>query len=64
MKGKIKESWGELTDNDVALYDGKREQFLGKLQENYGLAKQDVLPPYNRSILRETEFSVFSVMGT
>jgi uncharacterized protein YjbJ (UPF0337 family) len=41
LKGKIKESWGKLTDDDVALYNGQREQFFGKLKEHYGLAKED-----------------------
>ena len=39
--GKLKATWGKLTDNDLALYNGKREQFLGKLKEHYGLAKED-----------------------
>ena len=41
LKGKIKETWGKLTDNDITLYNGKRDQFLGKLQEHYGLIKED-----------------------
>jgi uncharacterized protein YjbJ (UPF0337 family) len=41
MKGKLKESWGRLTDDDVALYNGKRDQFLGRLQEKYGLMKEE-----------------------
>ena len=41
LNGKIKETWGKLTDNDLALLDGKRDQFLGKVQEAYGLSKED-----------------------
>lgn len=41
LKGKIKEAWGKLTDNDITLYHGQRDQFLGKLKEHYGLAKED-----------------------
>ena len=41
LKGKIKQTWAKLTDNDVALYNGKRDEFLGKLKEHYGLAKED-----------------------
>jgi uncharacterized protein YjbJ (UPF0337 family) len=41
LKGKLKESWGKLTDDDVALYNGQREQFFGKLKEHYGLAKEE-----------------------
>ncbi len=41
IKGKMKETWGKLTDNDIMLYNGKRDQLLGKLKEHYGLAKED-----------------------
>jgi uncharacterized protein YjbJ (UPF0337 family) len=41
VAGKIKEKWGKLTGDDVALYNGKREHFLGKLKDHYGLAKED-----------------------
>lgn len=40
VKGSLKATWGKLTDNDITLYDGKREQFLGKLKEHYGLEKE------------------------
>lgn len=41
IKGKIKETWGKLSDNDIMLYKGQHEQFLGKLKDHYGLAKED-----------------------
>ncbi len=41
LKGKIKESWGRLSDDDVALYNGKREQFLGKVKEKYGIMREE-----------------------
>lgn len=39
--GKAKESWGKLTDDDIAVVDGKREQLLGRIQERYGVAKEE-----------------------
>ena len=42
MKGKVKEKWGKLTDDDMAVLDGKRDQIAGKLQERYGYAKEQV----------------------
>jgi uncharacterized protein YjbJ (UPF0337 family) len=39
FKGKVKESWGKLTDDDLDVIAGKRDQLLGKLQERYGIAK-------------------------
>jgi uncharacterized protein YjbJ (UPF0337 family) len=38
-KGKIKEKWGKLTDDDIAQINGKKEELLGKLQTRYGYAK-------------------------
>jgi uncharacterized protein YjbJ (UPF0337 family) len=39
FKGKVREKWGKLTNDDLDVIDGKREQLLGKLQERYGLAR-------------------------
>jgi uncharacterized protein YjbJ (UPF0337 family) len=39
--GKIKEKWGNLTDDDLAKINGQREQLEGKLQERYGIAKDE-----------------------
>lgn len=36
--GRIKEEWGQLTDDDLAVVAGRREQLAGKIQERYGLA--------------------------
>ena len=41
IKGKLKEAWGKLTDDDIALYNGKRQQFLGKVQEKYGTVEAE-----------------------
>jgi len=38
-KGKIKEKWGQLTDDDLNQIEGKREQLEGAIQQRYGLAK-------------------------
>lgn len=36
LKGKVKQQWGELTDDDLDRIDGKREEMLGVVQERYG----------------------------
>jgi uncharacterized protein YjbJ (UPF0337 family) len=41
-KGKVKEQWGKLTDDDLATISGKRDQLAGKLQQRYGIAKDEV----------------------
>ncbi len=39
FSGKAKERWGKLTDDDLALIDGRRDQLAGKIQEHYGIIK-------------------------
>jgi uncharacterized protein YjbJ (UPF0337 family) len=39
VSGKAKQKWGKLTDDDLTMISGKREQLAGILQERYGLAK-------------------------
>jgi uncharacterized protein YjbJ (UPF0337 family) len=41
MKGTVKKQWGKLTDDDLAVIDGQRDQLLGKIQERYGIAKEE-----------------------
>lgn len=41
LNGKFKETWGKLSDADIALYSTKRDQFVGKLKEQYSLSKED-----------------------
>jgi uncharacterized protein YjbJ (UPF0337 family) len=38
-KGKIKEKWGQLTDDELNQINGRRDQLEGKIQERYGIAK-------------------------
>ncbi|HTU88867.1 MAG TPA: CsbD family protein [Gemmataceae bacterium] len=39
FKGKVKEKWGKLTDDDLTVIGGKRDQLAGILQQKYGYAK-------------------------
>ncbi|MGV8806074.1 MAG: CsbD family protein [Polaromonas sp.] len=41
LKGKVKEQWGKLTDDDLDVIAGKRDQLLGKLQERHGINKDE-----------------------
>lgn len=38
-KGKVKEQWGKLTDDDLTFIAGKRDQLEGKIQERYGIQR-------------------------
>lgn len=41
VKGKVKEQWGKLTDDDLDVIAGKRDQLLGRIQERHGIAKDE-----------------------
>lgn len=41
LKGKIKEQWGKLTDDDLDVIEGKRDMLAGKIQERYGIGKDE-----------------------
>lgn len=41
LKGKVRENWGKLTDDDVDEIAGKKDNFVGKLQEKYGIEKDE-----------------------
>ncbi|WIG55340.1 MAG: UPF0337 protein YjbJ [Rhodanobacteraceae bacterium] len=41
LNGKLKSRWGKLTDDDLKVADGNAEYLAGKLQERYGIAKDE-----------------------
>ena len=41
LKGKIKEQWGELTDDEIDMFEGRKDVLIGKLQERYGMSKDE-----------------------
>jgi uncharacterized protein YjbJ (UPF0337 family) len=41
FKGGVKEQWGKLTDDDFDVIAGKRDKLVGRIQERYGIAKDD-----------------------
>jgi uncharacterized protein YjbJ (UPF0337 family) len=41
LRGSVKQQWGKLTDDDLDQMTGTRDQFVGKVQERYGLAKEE-----------------------
>lgn len=41
FKGKIREQWGDLTDDDLDKIDGQREQLEGLVQQRYGKSKDE-----------------------
>jgi uncharacterized protein YjbJ (UPF0337 family) len=41
LKGKVIEQWGKLTDDDLDVISGKREQLAGRIQERYGVSRDE-----------------------
>ena len=39
--GQAKQQWGKLTDDDLTVVAGKRDELVGKVQERYGIAKEE-----------------------
>jgi len=40
-KGKARQAWGDLTDDDLAEINGNREELAGKIQHRYGKSKEE-----------------------
>ena len=38
--GRVREKWGRLTESDLQVIHGRREQLVGKIEERYGIAKE------------------------
>ena len=41
VKGRVKQQWGKLTDDNIDVINGQREMLAGKLQESYGITKDE-----------------------
>ena len=41
MKGSVKQKWGKLTDNELDVIAGNQERLIGKIQERYGVSKEE-----------------------
>jgi len=41
LTGKVKEQWGKLTEDDLKVIGGKQDQLVGRIQERYGIAKDE-----------------------
>jgi uncharacterized protein YjbJ (UPF0337 family) len=41
FRGKVRTQWGKLTDDELDVIGGNREQLVGKIQERYGITKEE-----------------------
>jgi uncharacterized protein YjbJ (UPF0337 family) len=60
MKGGVKKKWGKLTDDDLDVIAGNKDQLVGKVQERYGISREEAqkqVDSYDvESRVEETEF--------
>jgi len=61
IKGRVKEKWGKLTDNDLGETEGKSEKLLGLLQNRYGYIREKAELEYQDSV--ELAAIVSSISG-
>ena len=41
LKGSVKQSWAKFTDDDLDYIDGTRDRLVGRLQEKYGMTREE-----------------------
>jgi uncharacterized protein YjbJ (UPF0337 family) len=59
IKGSVREHWGKLTDDDIDVIGGQRDQLIGKIQERYGIAREEAqkqVDDWNDAEAQEVEF--------
>jgi uncharacterized protein YjbJ (UPF0337 family) len=57
FQGKVRQQWGKLTDDDLELVQGKRDELAGRIQERYGIAKDEAerqIDDWSRTADRDT----------
>lgn len=42
VRGKVRERWGKLTDDELDVIAGRRDQLVGRIQELYGTSKHEI----------------------
>ena len=55
VKGKAREQWGKLTDDDVDVVAGRRDQLTGRIHELYGIRKEEAEHQVNTWLRRADE---------
>jgi uncharacterized protein YjbJ (UPF0337 family) len=53
LKGKVKQQWGKLTDDELDEMEGKQEELVGLLQERYGYGKEQAEAEFARWLAKQ-----------
>jgi uncharacterized protein YjbJ (UPF0337 family) len=60
MKGQARTRWGKLTDDDLETVAGHRDQLVGRIQERYGIAKEQAereVDDWHQGLDRENQYA-------
>ncbi|MDZ7704908.1 MAG: CsbD family protein [Trueperaceae bacterium] len=49
-RGKVQQQWGKLTDDDLSQAEGQRDQIVGKIQERYGVTRDEAEKQYEKFV--------------
>jgi uncharacterized protein YjbJ (UPF0337 family) len=63
IKGNLKQRWGKLTDDDLTTLSGKKDELVGKLQERYGITKEEAereADEWAKTAIREEKGQAYS----
>ena len=55
VKGKIRQQWGKLTDDEIDQMQGNAEQLIGRIQERYGRTREQAEQEVNRWLAEQGE---------
>lgn len=58
LKGSVKTRWGKLTDDDLDVIRGQKDQLIGRIQERYGIKKEEAqrqVDDWNKTIDQENK---------
>ena len=58
IKGEVRTRWGKLTDSDLEMIKGQKDQLVGRIQERYGIQKEEAqrqVEDWNRTLDAENE---------
>ena len=58
LKGKLKQQWGKLTDDDLTVLEGSAEELSGRIQKRYGIAREEAEKQIGQ--FREANRNLFS----
>lgn len=56
VRGKVRERWGKLTDDELDVIAGRRDQLVGRIQELYGTSKNEIERDLDDLEPRDTEY--------